>query len=180
MADIFQKSDDALGEATGMFQNKIRGRAKNFFGTSAQTDQAMALSHRVSGNMMKSSIQTFGMQALMQGDKFFEQSAITIDKQLKDARDEAIRMRQEGNMASYQRAMQRQLEAKRMKQELAIAKKANFGNFWIGIGTAAASIFGAIIGTLIVPGAGTAVGAGIGAGLVSSLSPNPGYPGADS
>lgn len=162
MADMFQKTDDTLGEATGMFQSKIQGRSKQFFGESAQSQQALYRDRKLTGDMFKQSIRTFGMKTLMQDDKFFDAQSQDIAKQLKDVRDEAIRARQQGNMDSYKRAMTRQSELQRMKMQMENSRKSRIGNILTGIGTAAATILGAVLGTIVAPGPGTVAGGAIG------------------
>ncbi len=161
VGDMFQ-AGAPVQEATGMFASKIQGRAKEFFGTSKQAEQAMYTSHQITGDMMKRSIQQFGMQSLMQGEDFWVKSTQDIHSQLKQVRDEAIRARAQGDMDSYRRALQRQTELEQMAAESAKAQKANFGRIFTAVATAVMSVAGAIVGTAVAGPIGGAAGYGIG------------------
>lgn len=169
MIEMFQQTGDTAEAAVGMFGSKIRGRAKDFFGISAQAEQGMYRNRQITGDMMKRSIQAFGMKSLMQGDQFFEKAMKDMQQQLREARDEAIRARQQGNMDSYRRAMQRKMELQRLAQQLESAKQSGIGNVLIGIGTAFASVLGLIIGTAVGGPAGGIAGAGGAAALSQGI-----------
>lgn len=149
MSDIFQGAEEALGEATGQFASKIRGRAKDFFGTSAQAEQALYRKRELTGDMFRKTIRTFGMQNLTKGDQFFETSINDIQQQLKAARDEAIRARHAGNLDSYQRAQQRTMELKEMLIAVQNAKDSRLGTILTAVGIAVASVLGAKLFKLI-------------------------------
>ncbi len=165
MSDIMDSggSGEALEKGVGMFGSKIRGRAKNFFGQSAQADLAVARDRKITGAMMKGVIGQFGMKNMMKGDAFFDTAAKDVQQQLKEARDEAIRARAAGDMDSYRRALQRKAELERLAQNAKIAKESGMGNLWVGLGTAFASMFGVIAGGPIGGAiAGRVFGKGIG------------------
>ncbi|KKM65769.1 hypothetical protein LCGC14_1487960 [marine sediment metagenome] len=169
MSDIFGSEDQpgkkALETGVGMFGSKIRSRAKNFFGSTAQADLATARDKKISGAMMKGAIGQFGMKNTMQGEKFFEGALKDISQQLKEARDEAIRARQSGNMDSYRQALKRKAELERLAQNAKMAKEANIGNLFVGVGTAFASLLGLVLGGPV----GAAIGGAVGGALGSSF-----------
>ena len=176
MSDIFGSEDqpgkDALETGVGMFGSKIRSRAKNFFGSTAQADLATARDKKISGAMMKGAIAQFGMKNTMQGEKFFEGALKDISQQLKEARDEAIRARQSGNMDSYRQALKRKAELERLAQNAKVAKEANIGNLFVGVGTAFASLLGLIAGGPV----GAAIGGAIGRAVTKAFTPKPTAP----
>ncbi len=174
MSDIMDSgsSKEALETGVGMFGSKIRGRAKNFFGQSAQADLAVAHDRKVTGQMMKGVIGQFGMKNMMKGDAFFDAAAKDVQQQLKEARDEAIRARAAGDMDSYRRALQRKAELERLAQNAKIAKESGMANLWVGLATAFATVLGTIAGGPIGAAIGGAVTGFIGGKIKEAVAPD--------
>ncbi|KKL22967.1 hypothetical protein LCGC14_2430100, partial [marine sediment metagenome] len=72
----------------------------------------------------------------------------------------------------YRQALKRKAELERLAQNAKVAKEANIGNLFVGVGTAFASLLGLIAGGPV----GAAIGGAIGRAVTKAFTPKPTAP----
>jgi hypothetical protein len=145
--------EETVTGGAGKIRESAQARARKFFGSSVQSEYALAQRGQVSWDLLQRSMATFGTQAIIEGDAFLDKAMKQMDVELATIRKQAIESRANADLESYQALLRRKAQIAGMRTDANAMKAAGIGQFITGVGMAVATLTGTWLGGGFAKGA---------------------------